>query len=293
MRVGVVILPEFTWTEARARWKSLEDRGFAHGWTYDHLAWRDLADQPWFGTVPTLAAAATATTTLPLGTWVASPNYRHPVTFAKDLLTLDDISGGRIIAGIGAGGTGWDADVLGIPELTPRERFERFTEFVTMADQLLREPDVSHRGTWFQSVRARTVPAGARDRVRFVIAGNGPRAMRFATGFDGWATYGAAPADNDNEGWWKNVGALAAKFDDLLAQAGREGADVARYLNVDTAPVFSLSGMEAFRDAAGRAAEQGFTDLVVHWPRPEGVYAGKESVLDQVADLLTDGSFTP
>ena len=61
MRVGVVILPQFSWPEARARWKSLEDRGFAHGWTYDHLAWRDLAEQTWFGTIPTLTAAATAT----------------------------------------------------------------------------------------------------------------------------------------------------------------------------------------------------------------------------------------
>ena len=113
MRVGVVILPQFRWPEARARWKSLEDRGFAHGWTYDHLAWRDLSEQDWFGTIPYLTAAATATSTLRLGTWVTSPNFRHPVTLAKDLMTLDDISGGRFIAGIGAGGTGWDATVLG------------------------------------------------------------------------------------------------------------------------------------------------------------------------------------
>ena len=113
VRVGVVILPQFSWPEARARWRSLEDRGFAHGWTYDHLAWRNLADQPWFGTIPTLTAAATATSTLRLGTWVASPNFRHPVTLAKDLMTLDDVSGGRVIAGVGAGGIGWDATVLG------------------------------------------------------------------------------------------------------------------------------------------------------------------------------------
>jgi len=59
MRVGVVVLPQFSWPEARARWKSLEDRGFAHGWTYDHLAWRDLSEQDWFGTIPYLTAAAT------------------------------------------------------------------------------------------------------------------------------------------------------------------------------------------------------------------------------------------
>ena len=122
MRVGVVILPQFSWPEARARWKSLEDRGFAHGWTYDHLAWRDLAEQTWFGTIPTLTAAATATSTLRLGTWVTSPNFRHPVTLAKDLMTLDDISGGRVIVGVGAGGTGWDATVLGQQPLTPGQR---------------------------------------------------------------------------------------------------------------------------------------------------------------------------
>ena len=119
MRVGVVILPQFSWPEARARWASLQERGFAHGWTYDHLSWRDLKDEPWFGTLPTLVAAATATSTLRLGTWVMSPNYRHPVTTAKDLMTLDDVSGGRLIAAVGAGGTGWDATVLGQPPLNP------------------------------------------------------------------------------------------------------------------------------------------------------------------------------
>src|SRR5690242_15084689 len=106
MRVGVVILPQLHWPEARARWVSLEQRGFAHGWTYDHLSWRDLAGEPWFGTIPTLVAAATATTTLRLGTWVMSPNFRHPVTTAKDLMTLDDVAGGRVIAAVGAGGPG-------------------------------------------------------------------------------------------------------------------------------------------------------------------------------------------
>ena len=82
MRVGVVILPQYRWPEARARWNALEDMGFAHGWSYDHLAWRDLADQDWFGTIPSLAAAAAVTSTLRLGTWVTSPNFRHPVTLA-------------------------------------------------------------------------------------------------------------------------------------------------------------------------------------------------------------------
>ena len=51
--VGVVVLPQQRWAEAAARWKAVEDMGFAHAWTYDHLAWQSLADEPWFATVPT------------------------------------------------------------------------------------------------------------------------------------------------------------------------------------------------------------------------------------------------
>ena len=49
-----------------------------------------------------------------------------------------------------------------------------------------------------------------------------------------------------------------------------------RYLNLDSAPVLSVSSIDAFTDAAGRAAALGFTDILVHWPRPDGVYAGDE-----------------
>ncbi len=166
MRVGVVVLPQFRWPEARARWKSLQYRGFAHGWTYDHLAWRDLAEQPWFGTVPTLAAAAAVTDTLRLGTWVSSPNFRHPVTLAKDLMTIEDISAGRLLAGVGAGGIGWDATVLGQSRLTPGQRVDRLTEFVTLIDLLLSQPDTSWQGSYFTADRARMIPAGSRSGSR-------------------------------------------------------------------------------------------------------------------------------
>ena len=90
-----------------------EQLGFAHAWTYDHLTWRGHRDHTWFAAVPTLTAAATATTRIRLGPLVASPNFRHPLTLAKEMIALDDISGGRVTLGVGAGGTGWDATMLG------------------------------------------------------------------------------------------------------------------------------------------------------------------------------------
>jgi len=289
MRVGVVILPQFNWPEARARWKSLEDRGFAHGWTYDHLAWRDLAEQPWFGTVPTLTAAATATSTLRLGTWVTSPNFRHPVTLAKDLMTLDDISGGRVIVGVGAGGTGWDAGVLGQQPLTPGQRTARLGEFVTLLDLLLTQPDTSWHGEYFQAERARMIPAGSRARIPLIVAANGPRTIRIAASADGWATTGPESTDATTEQWWTSIAGLVERFEDTAAEAGRDPAVMGRYLNLDSAPVLSVSSINAFTDAAGRAAALGFTDVLVHWPRPAGIYAGDDAVLDQIADLLVDG----
>jgi alkanesulfonate monooxygenase SsuD/methylene tetrahydromethanopterin reductase-like flavin-dependent oxidoreductase (luciferase family) len=289
MRVGVVILPQFSWPEARARWKSLEDRGFAHGWTYDHLAWRELAEQTWFGTIPTLTAAATATTTLRLGTWVTSPNFRHPVTLAKDLMTLDDISGGRVIVGVGAGGTGWDATVLGQQPLTPGQRAARLAEFVELLDLLLTQPDTSWHGEYFHAERARMIPAGSRARIPLVVAANGPKTMRIAAGADAWATTGPESTDAGTEQWWASVTGLTERFEDIARQAGRDPGAVNRYLNLDSAPVLSVSSIGAFTDAAGRAAGLGFTDVLVHWPRPEGIYAADDAVLDQIADLLVDG----
>src|SRR5207237_8214014 len=104
--------------------------GFEHAWTYDHIAWSTLRDSTWFGAVPTLAAAAAITDRIRLGTLVASPNFRHPVPFARELIALDDLSGGRFTVGIGAGGVGWGATVLGQTAWTPRGRAGHFAEFV-------------------------------------------------------------------------------------------------------------------------------------------------------------------
>jgi alkanesulfonate monooxygenase SsuD/methylene tetrahydromethanopterin reductase-like flavin-dependent oxidoreductase (luciferase family) len=294
MRVGVVILPQYRWPEARARWESLQDRGFAHGWTYDHLAWRDLAEQPWFGTIPTLTAAAAVTDTLRLGTWVSSPNFRHPVTLAKDLMTIDDIATGRLLAGIGAGGIGWDATVLGQSRLTPGQRVDRLDEFVTVLDLLLTQAETSWQGDYFVVDRARMIPSGSRSRIPLIVAANGRRTIEIAaTRADAWATTGPEATDSSVDEWWAAVGELVRRFEATATRAGRDASAIDRYLNLDSAPVLSVSSMDAFTDAAGRAAALGFTDVIVHWPRPDGIYAGDDGILDRIADRLTGGELTP
>jgi alkanesulfonate monooxygenase SsuD/methylene tetrahydromethanopterin reductase-like flavin-dependent oxidoreductase (luciferase family) len=283
MRVGIVILPDERWAQAERRWRQVEEWGFDHAWTYDHLGWRDLVEGPWFDAVPTLTAAATVTSRIKVGTLVASPNFRHPVHFARQVTALDDISGGRVLLGVGAGGIGFDATVLGAETLPPRARVDRFAEFTELLDLLLREQRVTWQGAYYAAVDARSTPGCVQSpRVPFVMAANGARSLRLAARFgQGWVTIGNDSDDLDE--WWRSVAELGKRMDDTLAAAGRAPATLDRYLSLDAAPLFSLSSPAYFADAVGRAAELGFTDVITHWPRRSSWYAGDEAVLEKVA----------
>ena len=287
MRIGIVILPDERWSVAGRRWQRAEEYGFDHAWTYDHLGWRDLVDGPWFDAVPTLTAAAMATRRIRLGTYVASPNFRHPVPFARSAITVDDVSQGRLILGVGAGGTGYDTTVLGEPELRPGRRVDRLGDFLELFSRLLTEDHVDHRGEFYTAVDARTVPGPVqRPRPPLVVAANGPRAIGLAGKYgDGWLTIGDTRAPDD-ERWWLSLEPMRDRLDAALAAAGRSGEDIPRYLDLHSAPTSPLSSAEAFTDAVGRAAALGFTDVIAHWPRAEGWYAGSEKMLETVAGLL-------
>ncbi len=196
MHFGVVVLPELSWAQAAERWQKAEELGFEHGWTYDHLTWRSFRDQAWYSAIPTLTAAALATHRLRIGTLVLSPNFRHPLPLARELITLDDISGGRLIAGIGAGGQGWDATVLGGPGLSPGERSARFVEFVTLTDLLLRHAELTWSGQYYSVTEARTYPGCVqRPRAPLAIAATGPTGMRVAAEHgEFWVTTGPTSA---------------------------------------------------------------------------------------------------
>ena len=218
--------------------------------------------------MPTLVAAATVTSTIRLGTWVASPNFRHPVPFAKELMSLDDISGGRFVLGVGSGGAGADATVLGDPPLPQGRRTARFEEFVALLDRLLTQRSTTWRGEFYAADDARMLPGGpSTPRLPFVVAANGPRGMGLAARLgQGWATTGPA-GGGDVEDWWTGVERAHRTFTEVLESQGRHPDEVDRYLSVD-AGAYALTSLDGFLRAHERARSIGFTDLVTHWPRP-------------------------
>lgn len=287
MRLSTVILPTYRWREARELWRRAEDLGFSTAYTYDHLTWRTFRDNPWFGTVPTLTAAALATERIRLGTLVSSPNFRHPVPLAKELMTLDDVSDGRITYGVGAGSEGFDAAALGQQPWTPRERADRLAEFVGLLDRLLTEPAVNVTGEHFSAVEARSIPGCVQQpRLPFVIAGTGPRGFKLAAEFgQGWVTTGArrTPGDVPEEDCPGVIAGQLADLDRACVEAGRQPESVERILLEGSTVERQRDSLGAFVDYAGRYAELGVTEIVVHWPVPGTVFDIHPDVFEQIA----------
>ncbi|MFJ8161978.1 LLM class flavin-dependent oxidoreductase [Streptomyces sp. NPDC096136] len=289
LRLSTVILPVRPWHDGgRDQWERAERLGFHTAYTYDHLTWRTFRDGPWFGAMPTLTAAAAVTDRIRLGTLVTSPNFRHPVTLAKELMSLDDISGGRITLGIGAGGNGFDATALGQEEWSPRERADRFAEFVPLLDRLLTEPAVTHQGTFYSAEEARNIPGCVqRPRLPFAVAATGPRGVKLAARYgQAWVTAGDPKVfEGTPEQSLEALRGQVGKLEKALAEIGREPGSIERVLLTGFTPERSsmLESVDAFVDFAGRHRELGFTELVVHAPIPDSVFAADESVFERIA----------
>jgi alkanesulfonate monooxygenase SsuD/methylene tetrahydromethanopterin reductase-like flavin-dependent oxidoreductase (luciferase family) len=286
MRIGTVILPEHRWSEAAALWRRAEDLGVDTVWTYDHLTWRSLRDGPWFGAVPTLAAAAAVTSRVRLGTLVTSPNFREPVLLAKDVMTLDDISAGRFRLGIGAGGSGFDAEALGGTPWTPAERAGHFAEFVELLDLLLRQPATTWKGSHYAAVEARAVPGSVQQpRVPFTLAATGPRGLALAARFaDTWVTFGdpRRAGELTDEECLEVVRRQSAALDGACVAAGRDPATLHRmYLTGSTRERW-LDSADAFADYAGRYAQLGISELALHWPRSGEPFAADLATFERV-----------
>jgi alkanesulfonate monooxygenase SsuD/methylene tetrahydromethanopterin reductase-like flavin-dependent oxidoreductase (luciferase family) len=291
MRVGVCILPEYPWREAAAHWRRAEELGLHSAWTYDHITWAGLPSGPWYGAWPTLTAAAGVTSRIRLGPLVSSANFRHPVPFAQEIMTLDDICGGRLTVGLGAGSAGPDATVLGGPGWSPKERADRFEEFTEILHAMLTgapegRTHTTYQGAYYQASDARLEPGCPQSpRTPFAIAATGPRGMRLAAKHA--QTWVHVDSDKGRglsaKEQLAEIAVLTEKLDAACAQVGRDPRTLDRLVLTGFGALRPLDSVEAFEDAEGRYTELGFTDLVAHYPRATEPFAASLDVLEAVA----------
>ena len=160
--------------EWRAKARRIEELGYDTLLVTDHIT-QQLAP------IPAMAAALEATSRLRVGSYVFSNDYRNPVLLAKEIATLDVLSGGRVELGLGAGWYARDYEMLGIPYDAPAVRVSRMIEAVRLIDRLLTEETVDASGRFYTVRGARVLPRPIqRPRPPFMIGGGGPRVLRFA-----------------------------------------------------------------------------------------------------------------
>jgi probable F420-dependent oxidoreductase len=166
------------WAGSGSRWRDVakraEDLGYDVLLVTDHMG-AQLAP------IPALMAAADATTRLRVGSFVFANDYRNPVMLAKEVATLDVLSGGRVEVGIGAGWSANDYRELGIRYDAPALRVDRLEESVDLLKRLLSEDSVDHAGEHYQVSGARVLPRPVqRPHPPLMIGGGGPRVIRLA-----------------------------------------------------------------------------------------------------------------
>jgi alkanesulfonate monooxygenase SsuD/methylene tetrahydromethanopterin reductase-like flavin-dependent oxidoreductase (luciferase family) len=285
-----MIVPEDRWQTARRKWRRVEELGFDHAWTYDHLNWRAFRAKDWFTAVPTLTAAALETERIALGVLVASPSLRHPVYLAKDVTAIDDIAAGRLILGLGSGAEGFDSTMTRRVPWSRAERTARFAEYVQLTDLLLTQPVTTFDGRYYVARDVHSYPlCRQQPRVPFAIAASGARGMRLAARYGQyWVTTGepnrfaSAPYEQALPVVRQQVEAL----EKACTEVGRDPATLARLLVTGPTVGGVLASKDAFFDAAGRFAEVGITDVVVQWPRPDEPFPGRVDVLEDVGAAL-------
>lgn len=266
LRVGVVIVQNLPLARWRERVLAVEALGYDAVYVWDHLVHRTQAlTDPLFDGLTLLAAAATWTSRVRLGTLVAVPVHRHPVELANVAMTLDQLSGGRLELGLGAGGALFDFAALGMQPWSTRERAERFEETVALVDAVLRGAS-SFQGRHYASEGMAVAPGPVqRPRPPLLLAAHGPRTLRLAGRCaDIWNTI--TPRDLQPAEVLARAAEHVALLDRAAEEAGRDPAAIRRSVLVGSDAWPALSSTAAFRDAVLRYREVGIHDIVLIHP---------------------------
>ncbi len=231
LKVGVQ-LPEVErevrWPELRAMARLAEDVGFDSIWLGDHLLYRFASGEtrgPWEAWT-TLAGLAEATDRIALGPLVASTSFHSPAMLAKQAATVDEISGGRLVLGLGAGWNETEYRAFGFPF---DHRISRFEEAFTVIRTLLREGSIDFDGTYYQVRDCELLPRSARPGGPPILIGSsGERMLRITMPHaDAWNAW-FADTRNTPEG----VGPLRERVDEACRAVGRDPAEVERTVAV-------------------------------------------------------------
>jgi alkanesulfonate monooxygenase SsuD/methylene tetrahydromethanopterin reductase-like flavin-dependent oxidoreductase (luciferase family) len=276
VRFGIVTDQNLPWATLVERWRLFEALGFDSAWDCDHFIQPSRPTGPYFEAWTLLAGLAAVTSRIRLGVLVSSNTFRHPALLAKEAMTVDHISNGRLDVGFGAGWYEPEHPMFGLEFPSPAELVNRYREAVAVVDQLLRNDTSSYQGNVYQLKEATMRPRPVQQpRPPLVLAAHKPKMLRIVAEYaDTWNSFGTVDEMRQRN----------QILDEQCAQIDRDPKTIVRSLYgwATMMPADPWASTDAFQDMVGRYAEAGVNEFLIDQPRSE-----QQAVLERVAaDLL-------
>lgn len=270
IRFGIVCGQRASFAELSNRIVITEQTGWDSFDVVDHFYGLFDVMEPTHEAYTMLAALAPQTSRVRLGVMVAGNTYRNPAFLLKQAITVDEISGGRVTFGVGAGWTRREHEAYGWPLPAPKERVEMFAEALEIWDLLQTRERVTYLGRYYELIDAPFEPKSVQGKLPTLIGGTRQRMLRLVAQYaDIWNSVG----DLDE------AGTASKNLDIACHEIGRDPASIVR--SVSPASVF-LESPQKFEEHFHAYRALGFTDFRIPWPRnPQ-----QREVFDQVVEDL-------
>lgn len=181
------------WQELNELWEFAEEAGWDSAWFMDHfISQGERDDGPCLEAWTALAAMAALHPGLQLGTYVSAITHRAPAVLFKQALTVDQLSGGRLILAVGAGRSGREHAALGLPLISPGERVERAVEALDLFQRFEQEERTTFDGRHYQIEDFACLPKPVNGHIPLMIGASGQRMLRLVARYaDRWDTGGS------------------------------------------------------------------------------------------------------
>jgi F420-dependent oxidoreductase-like protein len=271
VRFGVT-LPQIkrSWAEARDAALAFERLGFDSVWVCDHLYGVPVPTLPILEAWSLLAAVAAVTERVELGTLVTPPFFRNPAVLAKQIATIDQIAGGRVVAGLGGGWFATEFEAYGCPFPPVGERLRALVETIQVMRRMWTEPSVTFAGRHVRVQDVMCEPKPVR-RPPILVGGGGERVLlRFAAEHaDVWNNLAVHQAD------------LAHKVDVLRAHCAAVGRDPAT-LAVSQQCLVVIADTDAAARAALERAERLYGGHMGGALEAHGIWGTPPQVIDRI-----------
>ncbi len=262
MELGIATAQTEPFAQTAERWRAIETLGFDSAWLFDHfMTTSKVPDHTYLEAWTALAALAMVTSRVGLGILVSGNTYRPPALLAKEAVTVDHISNGRLTIGLGAGWHEPEHRAYGFFFPSPVERVARFEESLQVIRALLTEERATFAGRYYQLEDAPFEPKPVRPTgIPIVVGTSGERMLRLVARYaDSWNMVGSP----------EEIAERGKVLLDACAAIGRDPREIrwsaAAWPNrVGGDP---LASVESYRDLIGRYREAGVSEVICIWQK--------------------------